>query len=163
MYMMMDLYVKWTHVHTFDYIIGDWVIFETPGDPVDEVWIGRAVSNPDWGMKCNRVHNGPTKKVNGLTFHKGDVGMFVKWYERVSDTSNLYSSFTGDCKVQNCCLLRSRVSHLDLERGPPVVVSNRSTRSTRSRINQIYTPDPNESDRVYILDHDVYQHALNQC
>lgn len=42
---------------------GAWVLFEVPHDPTEDLWLGRAVSNPMWEMKCVLVHSGPTRKV----------------------------------------------------------------------------------------------------
>ena len=41
---------------------GEWVLFEVPHDPTEDLWLGRAVSNPTWEINCIRVHAGPTRK-----------------------------------------------------------------------------------------------------
>lgn len=42
---------------------GEWVLFEVPHDPTEDIWLGRSVSNPEWRMSCTRVHEGKSRKV----------------------------------------------------------------------------------------------------
>ena len=71
--------------------VGDWVLFNGHKDEVEPIWLGRVVSNSEW--EGQGVSQNTTSRIisysNGVKVSKGEVAIFVIWYEKIDVMSDL--------------------------------------------------------------------------
>ncbi|KAL7550152.1 hypothetical protein ACHAWF_013398 [Thalassiosira exigua] len=77
--------------------VNDWVIFESE-DEEQHIWLGRVMSNPDWGGQgAYRNSSNRIKNYEGVSIGKNEVAIFVMWYDKIdlaSSTQDYYVSRT---------------------------------------------------------------------
>ena len=70
--------------------VGDWVMFDAEDDEAEPVWLGRVMSNPVWDGQG--VLENKTPQIisygNGVKIGKGEVALFVMWYEKIDVMSD---------------------------------------------------------------------------
>ena len=132
---------------------GDWVLYWNAGAG-DDLWLGRAVNNPEWiidgGESAVLVNKGPGAKqkknvgVGKVTIGKGGIGVNVQWYVRDKDGEEIHGK-TGTLQytvdqtpptVQNTkCLVHCRV-HQHLTQMPGTESMVRSARRLAVGVEQ---------------------------
>ena len=66
-------------------IVGDWVLFDAGDDETEPVWLSRVISNLVWdgqGVSQNNTLR-MVSYSNGVKVGKGEVALFVMWYEKI--------------------------------------------------------------------------------
>ena len=64
--------------------VGDWVIFDGNGDEDEPFWLGRVMSNPEWGgsgVKVNRTSSFISYQNDTLRVQPNEVAINLMWYE----------------------------------------------------------------------------------
>ena len=70
--------------------VGDWVLFDAEDDETEPIWLGRVMSNPSWdgqGVSSNNTSR-MVSYSNGVKVGKGEVALFVMWYEKIDVLSD---------------------------------------------------------------------------
>ena len=82
--------------------VGDWVVFDACDDELEPVWLGRVMSNPKWdgqGIKRNNTSRMMSYD-NGVKVGKGEVGVFVIWYEKINVMSDDHEYWVSRTETQ---------------------------------------------------------------
>jgi len=82
--------------------VGDWVVFDACDDELEPVWLGRVMSNPKWdgqGIKRNNTSRMMSYD-NGVKVGKGEVGVFVIWYEQINVMSDDHEYWVSRTETQ---------------------------------------------------------------
>ena len=69
--------------------VGDWVLID--GDDEDEpIWLGRVLSNPDWGGQgvFKNETNRSKRYGNGVSINRNQIGIYIMWYEKIDLNSD---------------------------------------------------------------------------
>ena len=64
--------------------VGDWVIFDGNGDEDEPFWLGRVMSNPEWGgsgVKVNNTNSLWSYQNDELRVQPNEVAINLMWYE----------------------------------------------------------------------------------
>ena len=64
--------------------VGDWIVIDSD-DEGEPLWLGRIMSNSDWGGQgvCKNTTMRIKTYYNGTVLQQNDVGMYVMWYEKI--------------------------------------------------------------------------------
>ncbi len=73
---------------TMKLVVGDWICIDS-SDNIEPIWLGRVMSNPDWGGQgVFKNETTRTKKYdNGTELTRGDIGVYIMWYEKIDVNS----------------------------------------------------------------------------
>ena len=70
-------------------VVGDFVLFDAHGDEVEPIWLGRVLPNPEWnGQGVCTNNSGKQVKFNGVSIGRGEVAIYVMWYEKLNVMSD---------------------------------------------------------------------------
>ena len=65
------------------------MLFDARGDEVEPIWLGRVLPNPEWnGQGVYTNDSGKQVKFNGVSISRGEVAIYVMWYEKLNVMSD---------------------------------------------------------------------------
>ena len=68
---------------------GEFILFDTSDDELEPIWLGRIMSNPEWqGQGVRKNNSRRIMSYDGVKVGKGEVGMYVMWYEKINVVSD---------------------------------------------------------------------------
>ncbi len=80
---------KMRNESSMELTVGDWIVIDSD-DEGEPLWLGRIMSNSDWGGQG--VYKNTTTRIktydNVTVLHWNDVGIYVMWYEKIDLSSD---------------------------------------------------------------------------
>ena len=86
---------------------GSWVIFKGSGETDQPIWLGRAISKPEWDNSCVWKNNSRcTKMIEGVEIGRHEYAINVQWYtQKVVGVLEYVLDTTKPVVQSNCGLV----------------------------------------------------------